>query len=737
MQFVPNQNEDFLKVGTVLENRFEILQPLGRDKFEITYLASDGTRGDKVIVKELAPENEITRAEANIHFRNLSDTACHRLRRLFINEANNLARLNLRGIPNYRAEFSANGTAYFVTEYFKDAQTLKQILQAQKRLITSDVLHIIGEIADTLECTHSRKILHLNLNPENILVRENGHILVTGFAVARQWYADFTQTQSHIYELGIAATEQFSERLRRGPATDIYGICTIGFQMLTGESLQSDQVVFGDHEANLPAFLSSEADFKIFAAIKMGIAPDYEARPSSVSEWRKILVHGRIQDVEPTLPELDQRLVELQRLKTSKCECPSCGEVLMSPKPLGNMQCPVCKQGKLTKRELHPDHCPVCRSGVLHLADNTLEPKICPICLHGRMKVLRKGLLHPIRTAICPDCESNFQFGKGDWRLSCCQINPDRIGETHSWQVWRETSGIAEHLKLCDGCEAIFELEPDGRWKLAYPIPKSHDPRTLYPEEWARVAARLDPGSGTHVCTVCNADFFLDSEKLTLLHAEDDPFQYARFNLGRCLSLEEVIWLGAGKESRNQGLTCFKCHTEFDQSGLEFRLVRSYNEQLERRAGESHNLPDWHRIAKNLPLPEEESSFLELLDFSVIKSYREAQIDLDSKGLIWKGIASKQDSDRDARLTVTEDEVTFGGVLRKEKFTLSALESAHGFEHKLTLQFANFSDALELEIDPITFIVQLDSGARSVSLDASDLAARLQKIIQEHDVAQP
>ena len=82
---------------------------------------------------------------------------------------------------------------------------------------------------------------------------------------------------------------------------------------------------------------------------------------------------------------------------------------------------------------------------------------------------------------------------------------------------------------------------------------------SLYPEEWARVASGLEPGTGNAHCLTCDADYFVEAGTITLLSAREDPFGFAEIQLGRLLTLEEVRWLAVGKESPRPGVVCADC----------------------------------------------------------------------------------------------------------------------------------------------------------------------------------
>src|SRR5207249_2326616 len=127
----------------------------------------------------------------------------------------------------------------------------------------------------------------------------------------------------------------------------------------------------------------------------------------------------------------------------------------------------------------------------------------------------------------------------------------------------------------------------------------------------------------------------------------DDPFGFAKRYAGRLLNMEDVRWLGVGKESPCPGLVCHDCGTEFDHDGEYLRLVRTENLKLIRQVDEPKTAEDWHRVSKGLPEIHEEKDFLEHINDSVANAYISGEIGVDSSGqLLWSGGATRLDETR-------------------------------------------------------------------------------------------
>ena len=126
---------------------------------------------------------------------------------------------------------------YIVSEYI-DGISLDQLWDfSQKRPPSIEtVLHIAQQILAGLEFAHTTKslaslgspIVHQNLSASNIIVAKNGQIKIT----------DLCTTQTHIPSpTEYIAPEQISIKKTDNPASNIYSVGIIIYQLLTGHSL--------------------------------------------------------------------------------------------------------------------------------------------------------------------------------------------------------------------------------------------------------------------------------------------------------------------------------------------------------------------------------------------------------------------------------------------------------------------------------------------------------------------
>ena len=717
----PVQSSAGLPAGSVLESRFVIGEVLGRGGFAFAYRALDLEQGDACVVKELAPTSAPRDSDGTVRLDALGSDRADRLRKRFLEEASTLATLRGIGLLQMRASFRANGTAYYVTQFVEHSESLQQLLDRERRLAPDAAMDIAFQLMETLDVLHSRGLVHRDVKPSNVLVDDRGRCTIIDFGAAREWASDPGSPHTVLFTPGYAPLEQLSEHGRRGPATDVYGLCATLYHMLTGTPPPDAADRVGGVPLDPPAARCPGLEPSVSRAIQAGLALRYEDRPADVAELGALFAIDSDAPLPHTVEAYDDRRHRLNGFRFERNACPSCGGPLDHPRPARSNTCPTCREGRIQMRDLPGNRCPSCQTGVLHTIDNRGPLAICPACAVGRLERPRKG------PHSCPSCGAEYDVAYGG-----ATLRRGGRDERLSFGEWLERCGRSHEVALCDACEAQYDALEDGRWRQVVPPPA--DWRVLFPDQWARVAAGLAPDAGNAECERCGADYFVERDSTTLLGSPSDPFGFAARHLGRRLEPVSVAWMAAGKESCHPGPACPACATEFDRDGDYLRLVRTGHPVLGSRVGTPLSLEDWHRVAQDLPTIAEEPLFEVAFDEALERAFARGELPFDSgePHLLWRSHAIRLietdqgwEDNGEGTLTITTEEIAFGSMLRKSKAPFDALIEVGLDEGALRLVFASRSEPAVYDVEEVELTTRPVSGRRTIRVGAPELAHRL------------
>lgn len=242
-----------LRQGSVLhgkKNSYRIERVLGQGTFGITYLAYttvtvEGDLGKlqteiQVAVKEFFM-SDINGREGSTVTTGGSSELFGKYRHKFAREASNLAKLKHRGIVKVIETFEANGTSYYAMEYCGGG-SLDSHIKSRGSLPEAEALRYFAQIAEALQYMHSRRMLHLDLKPGNVMLRSSGEAVLIDFGLSKQFNDNGEPESSTTIgggTPGYAPIEQANYKEDSGgklPVTmDIYALGGTLYKMLTGE----------------------------------------------------------------------------------------------------------------------------------------------------------------------------------------------------------------------------------------------------------------------------------------------------------------------------------------------------------------------------------------------------------------------------------------------------------------------------------------------------------------------
>lgn len=200
----------------MLNNRYEIIKPIGSGGMAEVYLAKDILLDREVAIKMLRTQ-----------FANDKQ-----LLEQFRREAKSAARLIHPYIINIYDVVDSGEEQYIVMEYVAGT-TLRKYMEAH-RLSLNNVLDIVIKVAEGLQHAHNRNVVHCDIKPLNILIDDELCPKIADFGIAKM-----ISSQTMVYTNAIMGSVHYisPEQAGGGKVTnlsDIYSLGVVMFEMLTG-----------------------------------------------------------------------------------------------------------------------------------------------------------------------------------------------------------------------------------------------------------------------------------------------------------------------------------------------------------------------------------------------------------------------------------------------------------------------------------------------------------------------
>jgi serine/threonine protein kinase len=270
-----------LFAGQVLDNRYEILEPIAEGGMGAVFRARRLLLGDEVAIKVIA-----------------GGDAGPTQRERFLRESRAAARLrhpNIVAILDF--DIDPDGNPFLVMELLNGA-SLRHELDVRGRLSIDEIRRIVPPLCSALQLAHAAGIVHRDLKPANIVAHQFGsgervHKLVDfGVASVREG-ADDTRLTAAYQFLGTM-TYASPEQLTTGAVdsrSDVYALGAVVFELLAGrppfEGATPMSVVAGHLTKAAPSLRAIREDVPeaIDAAVARALAKSPDERWGSAAEF--------------------------------------------------------------------------------------------------------------------------------------------------------------------------------------------------------------------------------------------------------------------------------------------------------------------------------------------------------------------------------------------------------------------------------------------------------------------
>jgi len=203
--------------------KYDIIRIIGEGGMGTVYQAYDPFRDRFVALKIPKPS----------FFSKLDDVDAYE--RLFYNEINTASSLRHPNIIEIHDAGVEEGVHYIAMEYVAGGATLKKYCKPDNLLPLELSGQILLKCAEALDYAHRKGVIHRDIKPGNIMLKDERDVKVSDFGVAMLINPDLVDTQSMV-TMG-SPTYMAPERLKEEGVTnrsDIYSLGVVMYEVLTG-----------------------------------------------------------------------------------------------------------------------------------------------------------------------------------------------------------------------------------------------------------------------------------------------------------------------------------------------------------------------------------------------------------------------------------------------------------------------------------------------------------------------
>ncbi|GIM29949.1 hypothetical protein CPJCM30710_26150 [Clostridium polyendosporum] len=253
-----------LDKGYVLDEKYEVIEVLGRGGMGTVYLCKNIRLENLWAVKEITKDSQI-----NVDF---------------LSEPNILKNLNHPGIPRIVDIFYENNNLYMVQDYIR-GQTLKECVKQSKIIEKERIYNITSSLCDIIAYLHrlAPPIIYRDLKPANIIITPDKKVVLIDFGISRVYKEDRDDDTVYMGSNGYAAPEQYGSG-QSCKQTDIYGIGMVMYHMATGKVASTHLEPLVDDNYN-------NVDDNLKKVIQKCVQLDIKDRYTSAEELKNEIIH--------------------------------------------------------------------------------------------------------------------------------------------------------------------------------------------------------------------------------------------------------------------------------------------------------------------------------------------------------------------------------------------------------------------------------------------------------------
>jgi eukaryotic-like serine/threonine-protein kinase len=236
-----------LPPGTVLNERYEVIELLGEGGMGAVYKTNDLQLDRVVALKTIRPE-----------LASSTDILARFKQELIL--ARQITHRNVIRI----FDLGDDAGTKFITMEFADGATLRSLLSERGKFEPAEAVEVTRQICLGLEAAHAEGVIHRDLKPQNIMRSRQGRVVVMDFGLARTLTSSMTQTGALVGTMEYMSPEQALGK-EIDARSDVFAIGLIFHELLTGKTpYQADTAIASllmrSQQAAIPA---SEVDASV------------------------------------------------------------------------------------------------------------------------------------------------------------------------------------------------------------------------------------------------------------------------------------------------------------------------------------------------------------------------------------------------------------------------------------------------------------------------------------------
>jgi serine/threonine protein kinase len=211
------------ETGRVIAGRYRLQDRLGRGGMGVVWRATDQLLGRQVAVKELPSDDSLSAAQAR------------RRRDRTLREARAVAQLHHPNVIVVHDVVEHDERPYIVMELV-DGGSLADRVAGCGPVDAREAARIGVALLGALRTAHAAGVLHRDVKPSNVLVAEDGRVVLTDFGVAHvAGTSTLTESGTLVGSPEYTAPERMSG-VRTGPESDLWSLGALLCAVLSGES---------------------------------------------------------------------------------------------------------------------------------------------------------------------------------------------------------------------------------------------------------------------------------------------------------------------------------------------------------------------------------------------------------------------------------------------------------------------------------------------------------------------